>query len=187
MRWFSKTARLRLAKEQTVLVALVLAYFATGKLGLMLPHGHNGVTLVWAPAGIALGAFVVLGYRIWPVILTGSALLYVTVIGVVPDILAMATGATIEGLLTAYLINRFAGGRNALQSPENTVRFAGLIVLSSTTVSATCAATALAMTHLIGWNEYGAIWTDASIGNMTGCLLVAPLVMLWSSGSTSRW
>jgi diguanylate cyclase (GGDEF)-like protein len=188
MRWFSKTARLRLAKEQTVLVSLVVAYVATGKLGLMLPpHSHQAVSLVWAPAGIALGAFVVLGYRIWPAILTGSALLYVTAIGAVPGILAMATGNTVEGLLTAYLINRFAGGRNALQSPENTVRFAGLIVLSSTTISATCTATTLAVTGLAGWNEYGAIWTDASLGNMTGCLLVAPLVMLWSSGSTSRW
>jgi len=191
MSWFSKTARLRLAKEQIVLVLLVVAYVALGKLGLMLPGALPAkapvISLVWAPAGIALGAFVVLGYRIWPIILAGSTLLYATTIGPLPGVLAMAAGNTIEGLLTAYLINRFAGGRNALQSPENTVRFAGLIVLSSTTISATCAATTLAMTGLVGWNEYGAIWTDASLGNMTGCLLVAPLVMLWSSGSSSRW
>src|ERR1051326_2960590 len=147
MRWFSKTSRLRLAKEQTVLVSLVVAYVATGRLGLMLPpHSHQVVSLVWPPAGIALGAFVVLGYRIWPAILTGSVLLYATTMGAVPGILAMARGNTIEGLLTAYLINRFAGGRNALQGPENTVRFAGLVVLSSTTISATCAATTLAFT-----------------------------------------
>src|SRR5215831_10423032 len=191
MRWFSKTTRLRLAKDQTVLVLLVIAYVATGKLGLMLPGAlpakHPVISLVWPPAGIALGAFVVLGYRVWPVILAGSTLLYATTVGSLTSVLAMASGNTIEGLLTAYLINRFAGGRNALQSPENTVRFAGLIVLSSTTVSATAAATTLALTGLVGWDEYGSIWTHASLGNMTGCLLVAPLVMLWSQSSATRW
>src|SRR5262245_38170984 len=116
MRWFSKTARVRLAKEQSVLVLLVVAYVATGKLGLMLPSAVPAqapvISLVWPPAGIALGAFVVLGYRIWPIILAGSTLLYATTIGPLPGVLAMATGNTIEGLLTAYLINRFAGGRN---------------------------------------------------------------------------
>src|SRR6478672_4627324 len=145
MRWFSRTTRLRLAKDQTVLVLLVIAYVATGKLGLMLPGAmpvkDPVISLVWPSAGIALGAFVVLGYRVWPVILAASTLLYATTIGPLPGVLALATGNTIEGLLTAYLINRFAGGRNALQSPENTVRFSGLIILSSTTISATCAAT----------------------------------------------
>src|SRR5262245_22760890 len=148
MRWLPKTARLRFAKEQAILVLLIAAYFATGKLGLMLPSALPAtgpvISLVWPPAGIALGAFVVLGYRIWPLVLAGSTLLYATTISSLPAVLAMAGGNTIEGLLTAYLINRFAGGRNALQSPENTVRFAGLIVLSSTSVSATSAATTLA-------------------------------------------
>src|SRR5215510_1920613 len=170
MRWLPTDFRLRFAKEQTVPVLLMAAYFATGKLGLMLPSALPGhapvVSLVWAPAGIALGAFVVLGYKIWPLVLAGSTLLYATTNSPVSVVLAMSAGNTIEGLLTAYLINRFAGGRNALQSPENTVRFSGLIILSSTTVSATAAATTLAVTGAVGWNEYGAIWRDASLGNM---------------------
>src|SRR6185295_9231503 len=191
MRWLPNDFRLRFAKEQTAPVLLIAAYVATGKLGLMLPSAlpdHAPViSLVWAPAGIALGAFVVLGYKIWPLVLAGSTLLYATTNNPLSVVLAMSAGNTVEGLLTAYLINRFAGGRNALQSPENTVRFSGLIILSCTTISATCAATSLALTGLVGWNEYGRVWTDASLGNMTGSLLVAPLVLLWSQSSTTRW
>src|SRR5262245_51947130 len=102
MAWFSKTARLRLAKEQTVLVFLVIAYIATGRLGLRMPNAHPAVSLVWPPAGIALGAFVVLGYRVWPAVLAGAGLLYATTIGPLPGVLAMAAGNTVEGLLTAY-------------------------------------------------------------------------------------
>src|SRR5215467_16357429 len=115
MRWFSKTTRLRLAKDQTVLVLLVIAYVATGKLGLMLPGAlpakHPVISLVWPPAGIALGAFVVLGYRVWPAVLAGSTILYAITIGAVPAVVAMAGGNTMEGVLAAYLVNRFAGGR----------------------------------------------------------------------------
>src|SRR5262249_34884286 len=137
MHWLWRSAWGRLAREQTVLVSLVVAYVVTGKLGLLLAYDHPATSVVWPPAGIALGAFVVLGYRVWPVILAGSALLYATTLGPLPAILAMSAGNTLEGLLGAYLINRFAGGRSALQNPENTVRFAGVAILASATISAT--------------------------------------------------
>jgi len=187
MQWFWKTAWGRLAREQTVLVALVVAYVVTGKLAMLLAYDHPATSVVWPPAGIALGAFVVLGYRVWPVILAGSTLLYATTIGPLPSILAMSTGSTLEGLLAAYLINRFAGGRNALQSPETTVRFAGVAVLSALTVSATASATGLVIAGLASWSQYGSVWIEWSVGNMTGNLMVAPIIMLWSSSSSVRW
>ena len=168
MRWSWPHLRARLAKEQTIAVSLVLAYVLTGRLGLALGYTHHAVSLVWPPSGIALGAFIVLGYRMWPAVFAGSTLLYATTVGVVPAALAMAAGNTLEGLLTAYLINRFAGGRNALQSPENTFRFAALIALASTTISATCGAATLAMTGLAAWSDYGMIWMNLSLGNLAG-------------------
>jgi diguanylate cyclase (GGDEF)-like protein len=187
MRWFWKTAWTRLAREQTVLVSLVVAYVVTGKLGLLLAYDHPVTSLVWPPAGIALGAFVVLGYRVWPVVLAGSTLLYATTIGPLPGILALSAGTTVEGLLAAYLINRYAGGRSTLQSPENTVRFAGLAILASLCVSATISAVTLAATGLTSWADYGSVWLQWSLGNMTGSILVAPIILLWTSGSTTRW
>lgn len=175
------------ARDQTILAALIIAYIATGKLGLLLAYDHPTVTLIWPPAGIALGAFVVLGYRIWPAILAGSTIVYATTIGPLPAIVAMACGNTIEGLLGAYLINRFAGGRNALQNPQNVFRFAGLSVLASMSVSATVGSTALALTGLASLADYGTIWVNWSLGNMAGCLLVAPLILLWTAGSLERW
>jgi diguanylate cyclase (GGDEF)-like protein len=187
MRWLWHAIQTRIAREQTILASLVIAYIATGKLGLLLAYDHPAVSLVWPPAGIALGAFVVLGYRVWPAILAGSTILYATTVGPLPAILAMAGGNTVEGLLAAYLINRFAGGRNALQSPQNAFRFAGLTVLASLSVSATTGATSLALTGLATWADYGTVWLNWSIGNMAGSLLVAPTIMLWTSGSVERW
>jgi diguanylate cyclase (GGDEF)-like protein len=187
MSQFLKAAWARLAREQTVLVTLVVVYVISGRLGLLLAFEHPATTVVWPPAGIALGAFLVLGYRVWPVILAASTLVLATTIGPMPGILAISTGSTLESLLCAYLVNRFAGGRSALHGPENTVRLAGLIVLSSLSVSATCSAVTLGLTGLIAWSDYGSVWLQWSVGQMTSAIIVTPAILLWTARTTSRW
>ena len=47
--------------------------------------------------------------------------------------LGIAVGNTLEGLIGAYLVNRFAHGRDAFERPQDIVRFAVLAGLASTT------------------------------------------------------
>ena len=187
MRWSWKSTRRRLAREQTIIASLIVAYVLTGKLGLVLAYDHPAASIVWPPAGIALGAFLVLGYRVWPAVLAGSTILYAITIGAVPAVVAMAGGNTIEGILAAYLINRFAGGRNAIQNPGNTFRFAGLVILASMTIGATVGAGSLVLAGKASLWDYGRIWMNWSLGNMTGSLILAPTIMLWSQGGSERW
>jgi diguanylate cyclase (GGDEF)-like protein len=178
--------RSRLAREQTILVALVFAYVVTGHLGLQLAYAHPAVSLVWPPAGFALGAVLVLGYRMWPAVLIGAVVLYSATIGPEPAVLAMAAGNTLECVLCAYLINRFGGGRHALQTPRNSFRFAGLTALSAATVSASIGTLTLVMSGLAPLHESRAIWVSWAVGNFAGTLLIAPVVMLWVQGSKTR-
>ncbi|HSG01877.1 MAG TPA: MASE1 domain-containing protein, partial [Vicinamibacterales bacterium] len=92
------------AREQIVMVALIVAYVLTGKLGLVFSYGHPASSLIWPPAGIALGAFIVYGYRVWPAVLVGAVLLYAATIGPSFAVMTMAAGNTVEGLVAAYLV-----------------------------------------------------------------------------------
>jgi diguanylate cyclase (GGDEF)-like protein len=181
--------RLRLAREQTILVSFVALYVLTGKLGLSLGawHPSPAVSLIWPPAGLALGALVVLGYRIWPAILASSLVIYVSTIGLLPAALAMAAGTTGEALLAAYLVNRYAGGRHSLQTPRNSFRFSALVFLASASVSATANTLSLVMSGVANWTEYGLIWVTISLGSFASALLVAPLIILYPRGSGARW
>lgn len=179
--------RARLAREQTILVSLTLAYVILGKLGLALAYSDRAASLVSPPAGIALGAFLILGYRIWPAMLAAGVILYSATIGPVPAALAMAGANTLESLLAAYLVNRYASGRHALQNPGNSLRFAGVLLLSSMTLSATAAATSLALGDVSPWTSYGSIWFTVVLGNFVGMLLFAPQVILYTQGSLGRW
>ena len=103
----------RWLKDLSVLAVLVTAYVVAGKLGLRLAFVNASATAVWAPAGIALAAFLVLGYRVWPAILLGAFLVNVTTAGSAVTSVCIGAGNTLEGLAGAWLVNRFAGGRHA--------------------------------------------------------------------------
>src|SRR6267142_6235828 len=95
------------------LVALTGVYFVAGKLGLHLAFVHASASSVWPPTGIALAAFLVLGYRVWPAILCAAFFVNVTTAGCVATSLGIGLGNTLEGLVGAYLVSRFANGRRA--------------------------------------------------------------------------
>ena len=167
--------------------ALAGVYFIAGKLGLKLAFVNASATAVWPPAGIALAAFLIFGYRVWPGNLLGAFLVNLTTAGSAATSIGVAVGNTLEGLIGSYLVTRFAGGRNAFDRAPNVFRFSVLAAILSTTVSATCGVTSLSLGGFADWAKYGPIWLTWWLGDAAGVLVVAPLVVLWSANRRFRW
>src|SRR5262245_23131002 len=53
-------------------------YIAAGKLGLTMASVHTNVSPVWPPAGIAIAAVLLFGFRVWPGIFLGALLVNIT-------------------------------------------------------------------------------------------------------------
>src|SRR6267154_2973003 len=123
-------------RRLALLLGLAVVYFIAAKLGLRFAYINSSVTVVWPPAGIALAAFVLLGYRIWPAILGAAFLANYTTTGAILPSIGIAIGNTGEGLLGAYLVNRFARGGRVFDRVRDIIRFTALAALVSTTVSA---------------------------------------------------
>ena len=85
-------------KNLAVIVALAIIYFVAGKLGLTMAFVHPSATAVWPCTGIALAAFLILGYDLWPGVLLAAFLANSTTAGSVATCLCIATGNTLEGL-----------------------------------------------------------------------------------------
>src|SRR4051794_21444366 len=98
--------RARLAREHTILVSLIVLYLVAAKVGLALASLNGVASLVWPASGIALGAFIILGYRIWPAIIASALVAYVSILGLSPTAIALAATDTCEALFAAYLVNR---------------------------------------------------------------------------------
>src|SRR6184192_931863 len=169
-----------------VIGLLTLGYFIAGKFGLLLASLHASASPVWPPAGIALAALLLLGYRAWPAIFVGAFLVNVTTAGNFATSFAIATGNTLEALAGAWLVNRFAGGRNVFERPQGVFKFA-LAAAISTAISPVFGITSLALTGFADWANYGAIWLTWWLGDATGDLVFTPLVLLWCAAAKRRW
>src|SRR5262252_9504673 len=165
---------------------LAVIYFIAGKLGLMLASLHASASPVWPPAGIALAALLLLGYRVWPAIFMGAFLVNVTIAGNDATSFAIGTGNTLEALVGAWLVNRFAGGTNVFDRPQGLFKFA-LVAGISAIISPAFGVTSLGVAGFADWANYGAIWLTWWLGDATGDLVFTPLVLLWSVGSKRRW
>ena len=182
--------RFRFSRNLATIAILTVVYFLAGKLGLRLAFANPSATAVWPPTGIALAAFVVIGYWVWPGIFLGAFLTNLATAGSVATSFSIAVGNTLEGMLGAYLINRFAGGRRIFDRTQDVFKFACLAAMISTLVSATGGVTSLAIAGFAKWSEYRAIWLTWWLGDAAGDLVVAPLLILWALSvrvASSKW
>src|SRR5881227_796733 len=131
-----------------VIGLLTLVYFIAGKFGLMLASLHASASPVWPPAGIALAALLVFGYRTWPAIFVGAFLVNVTTAGNVATSLAIGAGNTLEAICGAWLVNRFAGGIRVFHRSRDVFKFA-FAAVASTVISPTVGVTGLMLAAFV--------------------------------------
>jgi integral membrane sensor domain MASE1 len=91
-------------------MVIICAYFLAGKLSLGFASVHVSASPVWLPAGMAVALFLILGFSIWPAILAGAFLVNVTTAGTMLTSASIAVGNTLEGMLGAWLMQKFAHG-----------------------------------------------------------------------------
>ena len=165
--------------------ALALIYLVAGKLSLHLAFLHKSASPVWPPAGIALAALLVLGFRVWPAIFLGAFFVNITTTPNILTSLGIASGNTLEAICGAWLVSRFAGGARVFDRPQDVFKFA-LAALISTTLAPTFGVSSLAIGGFAQWANYWPIWLTWWLGDASGVLVVAPLLILWSVTSSQR-
>jgi integral membrane sensor domain MASE1 len=114
--------------------ALALVYFVAGKFSLHLAFLNASASPVWPPAGIALAALLVLGFRVWPAIFLGAFVVNLMTAGNIWTSVGIAGGNTLEALCGAWLMSRFAGGARVFDRPQDVFKFALATLISTTSV-----------------------------------------------------
>jgi len=179
--------RSRIVGRVPELVLLTVLYVVAGKLGLGLAFVHASATAVWPPTGIALAALVLRGVGLWPAVLLGAFLVNVTTAGSVATSFGIAAGNTLEAVVGAYLVGRYARGRHAFERSHDTFRYAAFAALGSTTISASVGVGSLALGGFLDPARTGTVWLTWWLGNTVSDLLLAPVIVLWVTHQRSRW
>jgi PAS domain S-box-containing protein len=170
-----------------VLAGITGVYFLAGKLGLSLAVVNDSASAVWPPAGIALAALLLFGMRMWPAIAAGAFLVNVTTNGQLAPSLAIAAGNTLEGVTAAWLVMRFAHGRDAFTRTPDIVRFTLLAGLLSTMVAASVGTATLLLSNLATPDDAASVWVTWWLGDAVGTLVVTPLLLLGSRPVFREW
>src|ERR1700745_4131978 len=165
---------------------LTAVYFIADKVVLRLAALQASASPVWPPAGIALGALLVLGHQKWPPIFVGAFLVNISTTANIPTSVAIGAGNTLEAICGAWLVNRFAGGMRVFDHSQNVFKF-GFAAVTSTVISPTIGVTSLALAGFADWARYGAVWVTWWLGDATGDLIFAPVVILWAIAPPPRW
>jgi PAS domain S-box-containing protein len=160
-----------------ILIGFLLVYFLSGRLGLALAFSNPSASPVWPPSGLSLAAILFLGYRICPAIFIGAFLVNWTTSHSVPASLTIAVGNTMEAMLAAFFVERFAGGRACLQQAGSVLKFIVLAGILATALDAMWGAGSLCAWGLAPWSYFGSIFVTWWLGDMSSNLIVAPFLI----------
>ena len=163
------------------ILLLAAVYFFTAKLGFTLTLQAEQVTAVWPPTGIALAAVLLFGINAWPGVALGAFLANITNNEPLSVALGITIGNTLEAVVGAMLLKRFAYFDNSLNRIKDVLSLVAFSVIISTTISATIGVTSLCLGGLQPWSEYNSLWLLWWLGDATGAMIVAPLLLTFGN------
>ncbi len=160
-----------------------------GCAGVSLAPRHIPGWALWPPTGLGLGLVIFLGGRALPAVWIGSLATGLTSLwaqshqrpfSVVVAALGIATGATAQIWIGAWLTRRYANGAEALRKPQSVLWFVALAAILGTTLNATSGTVACALTGVRGWSGGGSAWLRWWLADVFSTIVLAPVILAWS-------
>ena len=181
------TAPARGGGRKLVYGLLVLAaYVVAARLGFRFSFVAEQVTTVWAPSGIAQAALLLWGRSLWPAVWLGAFASNAMADAPIWTAVAIATGNTLEALLTASLLSRERGFEPAFRKVRDAVGFIAVGATLAPVVSASVGVWTLCAAGEQNWSQFATLWADWWLGDALGAIVVAPLLMTLVRRNTWR-
>lgn len=177
--------RTRRQLANTALVAVV--YFAAARLGLLLAFERTNASPVWPPSGLAVAGILLLGRHVWPGVALGAFLANALTSqanqmtggpAIAAVSVAIATGNTLEALAGGGLLRRWTGGIKGIDRAHDVFKLLPAALVAGL-ISSLIGPTSIALAGMMRWDMYPTVWFTWWLGDVTGILVLTPLVLTW--------
>ncbi|MEN9543286.1 MAG: hypothetical protein RLZZ598_119, partial [Pseudomonadota bacterium] len=166
-------------------LAVVLACYVAGRMGLRLPYQEPHITLLWLPSGIALAALRRWGSAMAPAIVFAAAATALSIGTPFALALALAFGSTAGPWLASIWLHR-VGFRDSMVRPRDMLFYLAIGAGFGMTITATSGIVALMLAGLMGWAAAPAAWLAWWLGAALGALIAGVPLLTWPSRDTRR-
>ena len=189
----------RVSMRRTLLgvICVAVAYFVVGWAGLLLVIPPGYATAIWPAAGIAVGALIRYGYRLWPGVLLGSFLVNLFTgndLAALPGpttgvwvALGIGAGAAAHAVIAACFGRRVLARDPGLVRARSICLLLGLAGPLAGMVSATWGVGMLWAAGAVPPGELAFNWATWWVGDTVGVVLVTPLVLIFLSRQRAAW
>jgi PAS domain S-box-containing protein len=162
--------------------ALFASYFLLAEFGLRWATLSGVASSVFPAAGGALAGLLLGGMRLWPAVFFAGLAVSLVHPSSLPFWVevAIAAGNTLGAIAGAQAL-RWARLNAALPRLQDVLAFLAA-ALGSSAISAAIGTGALVATLGHGPGEAGVLWLNWCAGNLSGALVVTPLVLTWTRG-----
>jgi signal transduction histidine kinase len=158
--------------------ALIALYYAAAKLGYALQFSGPVAAIVWLPVGVGIAFLYLAGLRFWPGVVVGdllvnnySALPFGTALG-------QTFGNLLEVVAATVLLHRLVRRGPPLGTVGGVARMS-IALAVGTAISATVGSLSSLFGDVIAARSLASVWRTWWLGDLSGALLVVPLVLAW--------
>jgi signal transduction histidine kinase len=162
------------------LLILAVFYHLAVRLGLKMAYVQPNTSPVWPPTGIAIAALLLFGHNLWPGVSLGVLLGSLLTGAPFNLALGMTLGNTLEALAIAICLGHFIDFHQDICRVQDVIYLLG-VSFFGTMISATIGTMTLMLTGLGAKEFFQTIWTTWWIGDLLGALVVAPVLLVWTT------
>ncbi len=166
-------------------VALIVAYLAAAKVGLVFGTVSSSATIFWPPGGIALAALLLGGVRYFPVVFVAACLTAIMVQAPLIFGVGFSVGNALETYTGFFLLKRFNHIDLSLSRPRDFYFVIVLGALSPPVAAATLAPLSLWAMNSITVDMLPEVMWQWWLANALGIAFVTPIVLVFAKNRSS--
>jgi len=167
-------------------LGLAVVYFLAARLSFVWDPMPGYATVIWVPTGISLAALLLFGNRLAAGVFLGAFGTSLHVGAPLAVGIGIAAGNAAEALVGASLLRRVPRFSITLERVTSVVALIVLVAVVSTVISATVGVASLYAGGIMHPPRIRDAWRAWWIGHMVGALLIAPIILVWSTASRAR-